>query len=168
MKWYRKYDEKTNTFEETTENTGDPVVVWEGTPQEGLVYAIGYTLQDIFKGDFKGAFGDKERLNRVYFAMADTLMMLLIFGLIKALFDAFIAENGTDGIDGRTALFMSEMSKKVLSEANVYENTLGALRTEPAFWSYSSRVANSVQDVFSGSKTIQEVLPKNVRMFEFM
>ena len=67
-----------------------------------MVYAIGYTLQDIFRGDFKGAFGDKERLNRVYFAMADTLMMLLIFGLIKALFDAFIAENGTDGIDGVT------------------------------------------------------------------
>ena len=174
IKWYRKpvYNPEDNSeiigFDEVTENTGDPVIVWEGTPQEGLMYSVLYTLQDIFRGDFKNAFSNEDRLSKVYFALADTLLMMLVFGMIKALFDAFIEENGPEGISGNTAQFMSSVSKKVLSEANMYENTLGALKTEPAFVSYSTRVATDVLDVFNGDRTVNNMLARNVRMFEFL
>ena len=171
VKWYRKaiYNEEGEIlrFEEVTEDTGDPLIIWEGTPQEGLVYSILYTLQDIFKGDFKEALSNTERMNRVYFAMADTLMMMLIFGLIKALLDAFIEENGTDGISGNTALFMQSATKKVLTEANMYENTLGALRTEPAFISAGTRLASDIADVITNDRTIQSLTSRNFRAAEF-
>ena len=122
----------------------------------------------IFRGDFKNAFSNEDRLSKVYFALADTLLMMLVFGMIKALFDAFIEENGPEGISGNTAQFMSSVSKKVLSEANMYENTLGALKTEPAFVSYSTRVATDVLDVFNGDRTVNNMLARNVRMFEFL
>ena len=54
------------------------------------MYSVLYTLQDIFRGDFKNAFSNEDRLSKVYFALADTLLMMLVFGMIKALFDAFI------------------------------------------------------------------------------
>ena len=174
VKWYRKpiYNHEDDSeiigFDEVTENTGDPVIVWEGNPQEGLMYSILYTIQDIFKGNFNEAFSNTDRLNRVYFALADTLLMMLIFGTIKALFDAFVEENGSEGIAGNTAQFMSSVSKKVLSEANMYENTLGAIKTEPAFVSYSTRVANDVLDVINGDKEINNALSRNIRMFEFL
>ena len=132
------------------------------------MYSVLYTIQDIFKGNFNEAFSNTDRLNRVYFALADTLLMMLIFGTIKALFDAFVEENGSEGIAGNTAQFMSSVSKKVLSEANMYENTLGAIKTEPAFVSYSTRVANDVLDVINGDKEINNALSRNIRMFEFL
>ena len=132
------------------------------------MYSILYTIQDIFKGNFNEAFSNTDRLNRVYFALADTLLMMLIFGMIKALFDAFVEENGSEGIAGNTAQFMSSVSKKVLSEANMYKNTLGAIKTEPAFVSYSTRVANDVLDVINGDKEINNALSRNIRMFEFL
>ena len=102
IKWYRKpiYNHEDDSeiigFDEVTENTGDPVIVWEGNPQEGLMYSILYTIQDIFKGNFNEAFSNTDRLNRVYFALADTLLMMLIFGTIKALFDAIFNGDNYD------------------------------------------------------------------------
>jgi hypothetical protein len=51
--------------------------------------------------------------------MVDSLLMILLFGMMKAFYDAWVAENGTDGIDGRTVEFMASVNKKVLSEGNL-------------------------------------------------
>lgn len=101
------------------------------------------------------------------FAMSDTVLMLLIFGMIKAIFDAFVDENGTEGISGNTAQFMQTVSKKVLNEANLWQNTLGAINTEPAFYSFGTKVAGDVQDVFTGDKSFNQLISKNVKAAEF-
>jgi hypothetical protein len=40
----------------------------------------------------------------------------------------------------------------------LWDNTFGALRSEPAFWSYSTKVLGDVKDVIDGDKTIQKFL----------
>ena len=54
------------------------------------MYSVLYTLQDIFRGDFKNAFSNEDRLSKVYFALADTLLMMLVFGMIKAVLIASV------------------------------------------------------------------------------
>jgi hypothetical protein len=36
---------------ETEEDTSDPWMIIEGSPQEGLMFSLLYTLQDVIKGD---------------------------------------------------------------------------------------------------------------------
>jgi len=67
------------------------------------------------------------------FGLADTVFMMIILGIFKAIFDATIAETGGESISGNTAVFAANVNKKVLSEANVWKNTLGAIKTEPVF-----------------------------------
>lgn len=38
-------------FDEVDEDTGDPVLEWVGTPQEGLAISMLLTVKDILKGD---------------------------------------------------------------------------------------------------------------------
>ena len=83
--------------------------------------------------DFKSIRNNTERRNRVMFALSDAAMMFIMLGVIKALLDGIIAENGTDGIDGELLKFGAALDKKVLNEYNLYQSTLGAINTEPAF-----------------------------------
>lgn len=83
--------------------------------------------------DFKSIRNNTERRNRVMFALSDAAMIFIMLGVIKALLDGIIAENGTDGIDGELLKFASALDKKVLNEYNLYQSTLGAINTEPAF-----------------------------------
>jgi hypothetical protein len=162
------YDsEKITDFEETTENNGDPFLEWTGSPQEGLIYAMLHTVQDVLRGDIKGAWADEARNRRVMFGLADTVFMMIILGIFKAIFDATIAETGGEGISGNTAVFAANVNKKVLSEANVWKNTLGAIKTEPVFWSYGTKVAGDIQNVLTGDKTVQQSISKSIRAFEF-
>lgn len=163
--------DKIERFEETVENTGDPALEWTGTPQEGLFYSVMGTLQDIVKLDFKAAFTDEEhklRRNRTMYAAADGILMLLLMGIIKAMWDGLIAENGTDGIDGTALQFMGEVSNKVLRETNVYQNTLGALSIEPLFLSYARRIAGDMNSVITGNSTMKNLLANNVGALEFI
>ena len=74
-----------------------------------------------------------------------------------------------------------EDEKKILDQFDINPNIpywweiknnefkfIGALKTEPAFVSYSTRVATDVLDVFNGDRTVNNMLARNVRMFEFL
>jgi hypothetical protein len=63
---------------------------------------------------------------------------------------------------------MASVNKKVLSEGNLWNNTLGALKTEPVFWSWGTKAATDVKSVLWGNKTFEQLLNKNFKMFEFM
>ena len=157
-------------FDHTTENTGDPLYDWEGSPQEGLYYSVVFTIQEILninKDENLSEADRRARIARAKFAMADSILMLIFFGMLTAFIRGWIAENGTSGLEGNTMRLAEEVSKRVLSESNVYENTFGALRTEPAFWSYSTRIAQSVNDVMFNDGNIKN-LAKNVKMFELL
>jgi hypothetical protein len=122
-------------FETADENTGDPLLTWVGDPFEGLAYSVLYTIQDLVRLDFKSIMNNKGRRNRVMFALADGVFLFIMLAILKALFDNYIKDNGTDGVDGELIKFMSVVEKKVLNEYNVYNNTLGAINTEPVFLS---------------------------------
>jgi hypothetical protein len=59
--------------------------------------------------------------------------MLIFFAIISNLLKAYREENGDDGIDGETIRFIDAVNDKILNEANILDNTFGALRSKPAF-----------------------------------
>ncbi len=91
------------------------------------------TLRDILTLDFKNIKKEEDRNRRAVFALADGMLMFLMFSIIKALFDSILAEDGDEGFTGYTLNAMSSITNKVLNEYNVLENTLGAIDTEPKF-----------------------------------
>ena len=155
-------------FDEVDEDTGDPVLEWVGTPQEGLAISMLLTVKDILKGDWTHIKDEELRTRRALYGLADGLLMMLIFGMISALLAGIIEENGTDGISGSTLEFINSANTKVLNESNLWSNTFGALRSEPAFWTYSTKVAGDMLDLMQGDKTFQKVLSKDFRAFEFL
>ena len=94
--------------------------------------------------------------------------MIIIFGILAKLFQAIISEKGTDSIDGKALNYMAGINKRVLSEANVWGNTFGALRSQPAFWTYGLKVAGDIIDVTQGDKDMVQTLAKDFKMFEFL
>lgn len=162
---------KIEGFDHVVENTGDPLMEWEGSPQEGFVYSILFTLQDVFKGlksgDFSDVKGDEARLRRVAFAMHDALLMLLLMGLLKAMFDGLIEENGTEGLSGELLQFGQTATTKVLRETNIFQNTFGAVNLEPISLSYVQRLSKDIEGFLMGNKAITDLLGSNVGMLEF-
>lgn len=158
----------TFVFDPVTEDTGDPLYEWTGTPQEGLVYSMLYTLQDLFTGNFAELKNNTQRRNRVIYGLHDAVLMLLIAGLFKAFFDAYIAENGTDGLTGESMQFGQALSKKVLNESNILSNTLGAVNSTPVFVSYGTKLSKDLYNTFSGDKTIQQLMGRDLGAFEFL
>ena len=155
-------------FEEVTEDTGDPVYEWEGSPQEGLIYSALYTLHDVLTGNFKDLKANSDRNRRVLFAFHDAILMMFIWKLFKAFIDNYILENGTDGIDGKTMAFYQSVTNKVFSETNMFQSTIAAVDATPAFLSFGSRVAKDMQDILEGHGTVQELLGHNVGALEFL
>ena len=155
-------------FEETEDNTGDPAYEWVGTPQEGLFQSMLKTAKDIVKMDWTNMKNEELRNRRALYGLADGVLMIIIFGIIAQLLKGIIADEGTDGINGETLRFMDNVNQKVLNESNLWGNTFGALRSKPAFWTYSTKVAGNILDVVEGDKTIYQVAPKTFRALEFM
>ena len=156
---------------ETTENTGDPVLKWTGTAFEGLAFSVFYTLQDLARGNWKTVFSDKsyeQRRGRVMMALADGVLIFILMALAKMFFDAYVAENGTEGVDGALVKFMAEAQRKVYNESNVFNNTLGAINTEPVFMSWGLRVGGDMLSLFEGNKELMDVVSRNVGAAEFM
>lgn len=155
-------------FEEVEEDTGDPLMIWQGSPQEGLAYSILLTIRDIAKFDWSNIKDNEWRTRQALYGLADGFLMMLIFKLLKKLYDGFIDENGTEGLSGETIRFMSSVNSKVLNEANLWDNTFGALRSTPAFWSYTTKVVGDMNDVFKGDKDFKNIISSDFRMFEFI
>ena len=108
------------------------------------------------------------RTRRALYGLADGVLMIIIFGIIAQLLKGIIADEGTDGISGETLRFMDNVNQKVLNESNLWGNTFGALRSEPAFWTYSTKVAGDIIDVTQGDKSMLKALSQRVRAFEFL
>lgn len=162
-------------FRETTENTGDPFIEWKGSYQEGLAYAVMYTLQDALRmaknGDVKGfvdVFKDGERMPRVYFALIDSILITALFAFLIKLISAWREEIGDDGVGQDLLKFSQVVSTKVLNEHNLYQNTFGAVHSEPAFISYATKAAGNVYDVLMGDKQFTKALSSNIRAFELL
>ena len=170
-KYSEENPDKIEWFDHVTENTGDPLMEWEGSPQEGFIYSILFTLQDVYKGATSGDFTDLKsndaRLRRVGYAMHDALLMFILMGLLKALLDGLIEENGTEGISGELLQFGEVASTKVLRETNIFQNTLGALSLEPLSLSYVKRLAKDMEGVMVGNKSVTDLFGSNVGMLEF-
>jgi hypothetical protein len=160
--------EFTGEFKDTFENTGDPWLAWEGIPQEGLAYAVAYTIQDILTGKGKAALSNRARIHRVEYAMLDALLLVLFWGFIVALIKGYVADFGRDSVGGELLAFAEATSKKILHEQNLFQNTVGAIRTEPAFYTYTTQVAGDIEDLIMGDTNFRNSLSKNLKMFEFL
>jgi len=159
--------EEIENYVETLDNTGDPWLEWIGTPQEGLAQSIFKTIKYAATGDMGKFKSNKLLQGRVMYGIADGLLMMLIFGIVAAMLKAWIADNGTDGVDGQTIAFVEQVNKRILSESNLYNNTFGALRTTPAFLSYGTKIVGDISDVFAGDKTMGD-LAKNIKATELI
>lgn len=149
-------------FELTSEDTGDPALKWTGTPYEGLMYSVIGTIKDVVTLDFKSIKNNEDRNRRFMFAITDAILIFVLLGLIKKMLDAIIDENGTEGLSGSVLNFNSAVNKKVLSEYNIYQSTLGAISTEPVFLSWGKKLSNDTWDLINGDKEAIDVLTRNV------
>lgn len=114
------YDESgAMLFDITHENTSDPLLKWTGTAYEGLAYSVLYTVQDLFRLNFKDIAKNKARRHRVEFALADGVLIFLLLGLVKAMISSIIDSVGTSGVSGNLAHFASSVNNKVLNEYNI-------------------------------------------------
>jgi hypothetical protein len=146
--------------------TDEKLITWNGTPQEGLFYSVAYTIQDIVRGNWDEVKNNKLRRNRTLFALGDAVFVFILLGIIKAIFENLKQENGRDSLSGEALHFMDTVNNKVLNEYNVWENTFGAINTEPLFLSWGQRVGQNIQSAFNGNKTLKEILAYNIGMFE--
>ncbi|MGV8961961.1 MAG: hypothetical protein ACOH2V_01090 [Candidatus Saccharimonadaceae bacterium] len=122
-----------------------------------MAQSILATVRYALTGDMGKFKSDKLLQSRFYYGIADGLLMMLLFGIIAALLKGFLSEHeGEGGIAPETARFMVQVNKRILSEANIYKNTFGALQTTPAFMSYGTQILGDIQDVFTGDKTMSD------------
>ena len=149
-------------FETTSEDTGDPALKWVGTPYEGLMYSVLATLRDVTKLDFKNIKEHEDRNRRFMFAITDAILIFILLGIAKAMWDAIIAENGTEGLSGSAIKFGATVNKKVLNEYNVWQSTLGAINTEPVFLSWGKKLGGDIWSMINGDKDIIDVMSRNV------
>lgn len=147
--------------EPTEENTGDPIYKWVGTAYEGLAYAMLGTARDLATLNFTSLKNNEERSRRALFGVADGILMFLMLGIAGAILDAFIAENGSDGISGRTLSMMNRVNGKMMNEFNLYKSTIGAINSEPAFLSWGQKLGNDALGVFEGDKELSELMLRN-------
>lgn len=153
---------------ETFKNTGDPLLSWQGTPQEGLFVSVMYTAQDIIKGNWTKVKDNELRRNRTLFALSDAALIALILWIMKALYSNLKKENGRDSLSGEAIHFMDTVNNKVLNEYDVWGNTFGAIKTEPLFLSYFTRVLEGTHDAVTGDRSLRQVLGQNVGALEWM
>jgi hypothetical protein len=105
---------------------------------------------------------------RVYFALSDVVLMMILFGIIVAILKAWISENGTEGLSGNTMQFLYEVDRRVLSESNIYNSTIGAVSSTPAFLSFGRQLAGDITDTITGNSGIMQTISSNVKAFELL
>lgn len=64
--------------------------------------------------------------------------------------------------------FLYEVNRRVLSEANVYNSTIGAVSSTPAFFSFGRQLAGDIADTLTGNAGIMQTLSSNVKAFELL
>ena len=154
-------------FNEVENNTHDPALDWIGTPQQGLFNAMLMTAKDVVTMNWSDIKDNELQTRRAAYGLADSVMMVAIFGVISAMVKGWLADhnNDTDAIH-YAAEYTSMVDAKVLTQANVWGNTFGAVKSEPAFWTYGTKVSNDMLDIMNGSKNIQHILGTDIKTFE--
>lgn len=164
LQYFKTIENEDGSFrtEVTDEDTGDPVLKWEGAPYEGLWYALAGTIKDVATLNFKHIKNNEERNRRVMFALADAGLMFLLLAIVKALLDGIIEENGTEGLSGSALNMAAAINTKVLNEYNIYQSTLGAVNAEPVFLSWGKKISGDTWDAITGDKDVMDVMTRNV------
>lgn len=153
---------------ETFEDTGDPILTWEGTPQEGLFVSVMYTAQDLIKGNWSKVKDNKLRRNRALFALSDAVLIYFMLWIMRALYNNITKEHGRDSLSGEALHFMNVVNTKVLNEYDVWDNTFGAINTEPLFLSWGVRAMEGVHSAVTGNRSLRQILGQNVGALEFL
>lgn len=161
---YTKEDGSTDV-RPTIENTGDPWIHWEGTYFEGLAYSSLHTLRNIATLNFSDIKNNPERNARVLFAIEDAIFMYIMFSLFALMFGTLKKEN-PDGMSNELMKFGESLSQKVAREQNILDNTFGAIRSTPAWLSWSKRFANDMLEVLEGDKTVKTAAARNFGSLE--
>lgn len=163
------YETDENGIErETTTNTGDPVLTFEGTPFEGLAHSVLSVVKDCVKLDFKSAGNDKARLRRVAYALNDAFLMFVMFVIFTMIFKAFRESSGDSGLSSDLLKFGEAVSNKVANEQNLWDSTFGALDTDVMTLQWWNRTGNNMLGVVKGNKTILEAAGSSVGALEFL
>lgn len=167
--WETYEDENGMLQKRTTQtNTSDPVIIWKGSPYEGLMYSVFGTLKDIAKLDFKDIKNHEERNRRCLFALADGALIFILLGITAKILEGIIEEKGKSGLSGTVLGFSDDLNKKILSQYNIWESTFGAINTEPLFLSWGKRFSSSMKSVLDGNTDITDALSKNTGFAEVM
>lgn len=148
--------------------TDEKLLTWNGTPQEGLFYSVAYTFQDILRGNWDEIKNNKLRRNRTMFALGDAVFIFILLGIIREIFKNLSKEQGRDSMSGEMLHFMTTVNTKVLNEYNIWDNTFGAIRTEPLFLSWGVRTGENFKDVIEGDKSLSRALGSTVGAFELL
>lgn len=119
--YFKTIQNEDGTFEEiiVSEDTGDPVLKFTRAPYEGLYYAVVGTLKDVFTMKFSKIKNAEQRNRKVLLAFTDLALIFLLLKYTFAILEAWIIDNGTDGLEGTTVSMMASVNKKVLNEYNV-------------------------------------------------
>ena len=75
-------------------------------------------------------------------------------------------ERGT--VSGELKAFMGTVNTKILREFDVWDNTFGALNTEPVFLSWGIRSANNIMDAFTSNKELGKLAANSIGALEHL
>ena len=137
------------------------------------MYSVLGTIKDVVTLNFDDikhnndrTYGDRNR--RALFALSDAFLIFLLFGLVKMLINAFIAENGTEGLTGTTLKMASSVNGKILNEYNLFNSTFGSISSEPVFLSWGKKLAQDSWDTISGDKELMDLMKRNFGFAEVL
>lgn len=63
---------------------------------------------------------------------------------------------------------MDSVNTKVLREFDVYDNTFGAINSEPLMLAWATRAMDGLNKVFKGDADLNQLLTRSVGAFEFL
>ena len=177
--WYKTVvDEKgIEQLEWTTENTGDPVFEFTGTPQEGTFIAAMGILQDTVRMDWSKIKNDSLRNRRAVFGLVDAGLLFLVLGMMRELWKWLFGLDDRGKVDasknaavqaGVLGEVMYTVNNKVFREYNVWENTFGAISTEPLWLNWTQRTFKDLRDTLTGQKDLTQLAAKSIGALEMM
>lgn len=148
--------------------TDEKLMAWNGTPQEGIFYSVFYTINDLVRLNWDDLKKNKWRVNRTLYAIGDSVLIFMILGIMRAIYDSMKDSTERGTFSGETVAFMDAVNTKVLNEYNLWNNTFGALSSEPAWLSWSLGAMQNVGDVIQGDKTLGKAAAQSIGMFEML
>lgn len=163
---YRKinYDNNGNieSIEETIDNengTLQPVKIWQGKMQEGLMYSMIFTFRDIVKGNALDSFHDKQRMGNLMLAMNDLFIGTLLTYLLTLMFTG--GSGNVKDIKPGAAIPYSVMMKAV-NEFNPF-TSIGGMSWTPSWYKTTSNIIKNGPKVIGGSTSVGDFITNNFR-----